>query len=145
MVRRSGMDSYAILDDSNVVVNILVGKPYDGKFIKLTGELKNAKIGDIIQDGEIVRPEPTALAIWKEKVRANQVNIGLAMKQANYLKNFMPIHTINYINNEERRRRESLHNVSKINAEKLHNEYEKLKREAPDGWTIDNDGNAVQK
>ena len=135
-------NKYGIIENG-VIVNICIGQPDNCDWVHLTGDLAYANIGDKIQDGQFVRPEPTALELWQEKVRANQAKIELAMKQANYINLFM--RTDSYISYIERNRRASLKSNSEIKCKKLHAEYEKLKREAPDGWTIDKEGYAVQK
>ena len=117
---------YGILENG-VIVNICVGQPDNCEWVHLTGDLKNANKGDKIQDGEIIRPEPTALEIWQKKVSDNREQTSNLMEEYQY-------NSLNSWNTKK----------NKHQARILHREYKKLKKEAPDGWTIDKKGYAVQ-
>ena len=81
----------------------------------------------VIQDGKI-NVEPTEISMWQADVKENRV------KTAKNLKNFPYFIRKGW-------------SVDDLNIEfnELHDEYEELKQEAPDGWTIDKEGYAVQK
>lgn len=118
---------YGIIENG-IIINICVGQPDNCEWVHLIGVLEKANIGDKIQDGEIIRPEPTVLEIWQEKVRDNREQTDTLMQEYQY-------NSLNSWNTKK----------NKQQARLLHRQYKKLKKEAPDGWTINKKGYAVQK
>ena len=118
---------YGIIEEG-VIVNICVGQPDNCVSVHLTGNLADAHKGDEIKGGRIVRPEPTALEIWQADVKDNREQTGKNIEDYQY-------NSLNSWNTKK----------NKHQARLLHREYEELKKEAPDGWTIDKEGYAVRK
>lgn len=118
-------NKYGIIKDG-IIINICVGKPDNCVSVHLSGVLERAKIGDKIKDGQIIHPEPTELEIWKKKVRINREKTAENLKNHQYFT----------------RKKWSTDNLN-VEFDELHDEYEELKKVAPDGWTINKEGFAV--
>jgi hypothetical protein len=80
----------------------------------------------VIQDGKI-NVESTELSIWQADVQENRKQMAKNLKKFPYfIRKGWGVDALNIEFNE------------------LHNDYEELKQEAPDGWAINKEGYAVQ-